>query len=450
MDKARAEKARAVALFRYAVISDAIEEGLTKKQKGVLVRHIAGRTHTGPDGKATTISRWTVDRWIRLWREGGFEALIPDERHIDPRTPQHLLDLAFALKKENPARTAAQVSQIIRTQYGDGPAERTLQTHFRRAGLLLPAEPASSPVPGRFETDAVNDLWIGDAMHGIKIGDGKTVLFAYIDDHSRFLVGYRWVRREDTIRAESALRPAIMSRGIPKGCYLDNGSPFVDAQLKQTLGKLGVRLIHTPPGQPRGRGKIERFFRTVRDQFLVEVTPDEFQDMEKLNRAFTAWVETVYHPRIHSETGQSPQERWQVSIQAGTKPRYLEAELVRQAFLWSEWRTVMKTATIQLGSNIYQVDEALVGRKIEVRYDPFDLTTLDVYLGGKPYGPAIPHVLRAQVHKRARPDETTITATKATGISYLHTITTRHEQKLGTGITFAPAETTANNERKAA
>ena len=124
---------------------------------------------------------------------------------------------------------------------------------------------------GRFEAAAPNLLWTGDALHGPAVDGRKTYLFAFINDHSRLLVGYRWGLGEDTLRLEAALRAGLAARGVPAALYVDNGSAFVSKQLERACAVLGVRLIHSRPGQPAGRGKIERVFRTVREQFLVEL-----------------------------------------------------------------------------------------------------------------------------------------------------------------------------------
>ena len=119
---------------------------------------------------------------------------------------------------------------------------------------------------------------------------------------------------EDTIRLAAALRPALGSRGIPAHAYVDNGSAFVDTWLLRACAKLGIKLIHSQPRRPEGKGKTERFFRTVRDQFLVELTEERaarIADLAELNKLFTAWTETVYHVRVHSETGQPPLARWE-------------------------------------------------------------------------------------------------------------------------------------------
>src|SRR5262249_57768846 len=126
------------------------------------------------------------------------------------------------------------------------------------------------------------------------------------------VMGARFGFSEDTVRLAAALRPALASRGVPERIYVDNGSAFVDSWLLRACASLGIKLVHSAPGRPEGRGKIERFFRTVRDQFLAELTSEaaaKITGLDELNRLFTAWAETVYHARPHSETGAAPLPR---------------------------------------------------------------------------------------------------------------------------------------------
>ena len=232
----RANRARDIALFRYALIREAADEGLSTKQRGRLVRELADREHTGPFGQRIRISRVTIDRWILTWRRGGFEALLPSARSCEPRTERAVLELGAALKREVPARTAAQVSAILRACAGfDGsaPSARTLQRHFAR--LELNTRPDGQPPRafGRFEAAAPNERWTGDALHGPVIAGRKTYLFAFLDDHSRALVGYRWGHSEDTLRLEAALRHGLSSRGIPKIVYLD----YADLRIMPTSSR---------------------------------------------------------------------------------------------------------------------------------------------------------------------------------------------------------------------
>jgi putative transposase len=178
------DRPRAVGLFRYSLVRDALDPALTSRQRGALVRSLAAEDHLGPDGTWLRVSRNTLDRWIRLCRAGGFEALVPGGRRVTPRTPAGLLELAVALRCEEPSRTAAQIARVIAEAKGWSPSARTINRHLSRAGLpRRGAEP--SRVFGRFETTRANELWTGDALHGPTVAGRKTYLFAFIDDYVR-------------------------------------------------------------------------------------------------------------------------------------------------------------------------------------------------------------------------------------------------------------------------
>jgi len=436
-DAGRAERSRDVALFRYALIRQAADASLTTRQRGVLVRRLVADEHTGPTGTKVTVSRSSVDRWIKAWRTGGFDALLPSARHVQPLTDATVLELAAALKREVPARTAAQVAAILTEHTGTGvvPSARTLQRHFAR--LELNTRPDGNPPSafGRFEAAAPNERWTGDALHGPVIAGRKTYLMAFIDDHSRALVGYRWGHSEDMLALAGALRKGLSAKGIPQVVYLDNGAAMISKQLLRALAVLGIRLTHSRPGQPQGRGKIERVFRTVREQFLLELTApgalERVTDLAMLNELFTAWVETIYHQRVHSETGQAPLARF---LPAGPPPTPSPAQL-REAFLWSEHRAVTKTATVSLHGNTYEVDAALIGRTVELLFDPFDLTDIAVRYAGRDLGPAVPHVIGRHVHPNAKPTEQP--PAPVTGIDYLALVRDRHTQVLAQRVNYA-------------
>jgi putative transposase len=434
--RVRADRAQKVALWRYQLIREAADPAYSPRQRGKMVRAIAGAEHVGPFGQPVRVSRQSLDRWITVWRRGGFDALVPNLRQMAPRTPAEILDMAAALKRENPIRTTAQVTRILRQHLGWAPSESTILRHLTRLELAGPtASPAT--VYGRFEALHPNELWVGDALHGPKIAGRKTYLFAFLDDHSRLLVGHRFGLAEDTVRLAAALRPALASRGVPRSIYVDNGSAFVDAWLMRACAKLGIRLVHSTPGRPQGRGKIERFFRRVREQFLVELsTPDSAQlapDLLSLNRLFTAWCETVYHRDTHSETGQTPLARWQ----AGDPPRLPTAADLREAFLWETTRTVTKAATVSLHGNTYEVDGQLVRRKIELVFDPFDLTCIEVRLHGKPMGLAIPHRIDRHTHPKAKSEAPHHESPPTSGIDYLRLVDAAHHAELAQRVNYS-------------
>lgn len=427
------DRHRDIALFRYSLIREAADPALTPAERGRLVRYLASREHAGPHGDRVVVGRSTLDRWIRAWRAGGFDALVPQARSAEPKTPAPLLDLAVALKLEVPARTAAQVCRIIEADHGWAPSARTIQRHFARRGLNVRPDGRTPEAFGRFEAEVTNALWTGDALHGPVIGGRKVYLLAFIDDHSRLLVGYRWAHAEDTVRLEAALRAGLAARGIPGAIYVDNGSAFASKPLLRACASLGIRLTHSTPRRPEGRGKIERFFRTVRDQFLVEIAVTVPADLGELNRLCAAWVEGVYHRQVHSETGQAPFDRFDAGIVRLPTP----AEL-HEAFLWSETRVVTKVATVSLLGNTYQVDAALVGQRVELVFDPFDLTRIEVRLRDQPMGTAVPQHIGRHAHPQARPEVASIAPPTATGIDYLRLIEAERDRDLAAagGIDF--------------
>lgn len=422
------DRAQEIGVFRWRIVGEAADVSLSARERGALVRALAAREHLGPDGRWVRVSRNTLDRWIRAYREGGFDALVPAPRRVANRTPERLLELAVALRREQPARTAAQIERILVEAEGSAPTARTIQRHLAGAGLAWKGGQVARAL-GRFEAEFRNELWTGDALHGPLIDGRRTFLFCFLDDHSRVLCGYRWAAREDVLNASRALRAGIAARGVPKAVYVDNGSPFVSGQLLRATAVLGIRLIHSRPGRPEGRGKIERAFRTVRQQWLVELKDRPPASLEELNGLFQAWVESVYHRRAHSETGQAPLERF---LAAGA-PTVPSDRVLREAFRWSESRTVSKTGTVGLHGNSYELDPGLAGRRVELIFDPLELTEVEVRLDRRHAGLAVPLRIKRHVHPRAQPPSE---RAQPTGIDYLGLIRERRERELERRIDY--------------
>lgn len=437
-DSARRVRAREVGLFRYALISEALDPALSTKQRGRLVRAVAAQSHPGPFGTPVQVSRPSLDRWIRDYRAGGFAALVPAPRRVLAGTPAHVLELAVALKTEAPDRTAAQVAVVLAAHGGFAPSPRTLQRHFAAAGLTR-SRPDGAPLAvfGRFEAERPNVRWVGDALHGPLVAGRKAILIAFLDDHSRAVVAARWGYSENAVALRQTLKIALGARGRPAQIYVDNGACFIDAGLRRACAVLGIKLTHSQPGKPSGRGKIERYFRTVRDQFLVEISADPGSagtcvgSLAELNALFTAWVEQVYHQRVHTETQAPPLQRF---LAAGP-PVPTPAALLTEAFRWGEWRTVTKTATVSLHGNHYEVDAALAGCKVELVFDPFDLSDIDVNHHGRGVGKAVPFRIGRHVHPKAQADIPPPGA--PTGIDYLRLVADRHTHALGEQLQYA-------------
>lgn len=424
------DPAEQVALFRYRLIAEAANPRLTPAERGRMVRGLARQAHQHPDGTTRTFSRGTLDRWIVAYQAGGLDGLRPVRRADAGRVRRHpeLLAEAAALRVERPTRSAAHIAEILRARHGITVSERTVRAHLARKGLdrvALAAEPAR--VFGRYEAERPNERWIADVLIGPFVphprvaGSKRAKLFVLVDDHSRLLIHGRWVGEENTRAGQDTLRAAIVRRGLPEQLYVDNGAPFANAALDRTCAVLGIRLIHSKPYKPQGRGKQERLNRLIRERFLIEAEQVGIVSLDALNDRFTAWAEQVCNTRVHAETRQTPIARWQ----AGGPPRAADPVLLAEAFRWSATRVVTKTATVSLAGNRYQVDPTLVGRRVELRYDPEDLTQLTVVADGATVGIATPQAIGRHTHpavpQAARPNP------EPTGIDYLGLVQAAHE-----------------------
>src|SRR6266436_722402 len=423
-----------IALHRWAVIAEAAGEQLTAGERGALARQIAARDHPHPDGSRRRYSRGTIDRWLRAWRAGGLDALRPSPRADTGVVRAHpeLFAEASALRLELPGRSAAQIASILFHRHGTKVSERTVRGQLRRAGLAREALAAEPRAYGRYEAAAPNERWITDVLVGPWVpfpkrdGSVRGRLFLIVDDHSRLLVDGRFYAQENARACQELLRRAITRRGVPQVLYCDNGAPFSNAWLARTCGVLGIRLVHSAPYSPEGRGKQERLNRYIREAFLAEATHQGIESLDQLNDLFAAWAGQVANRRVHAETGQAPIDRFE----KGGPPRQADAARLAEAFRWSVTRRVTRTATVPLEGNSYSVDPALTGRRAGLRYDPENLARIEVFPDGKPAGAAVPFVIGRHVHRAVAP---AVPPPAATGIDYLGLVAAAHEEEAGTG-----------------
>lgn len=431
----RTDPAEALALARYRVIAEVINPRLSGSERGHLVRHLAGQAHPQPDGTPRVYTRQTLDRWVRAYRERGLDGLKPQVRAdlgLVRRHPE-LLREAEDLRQELPARSAAQISAILLARHGLRVAERTLRQHLQRRGLQRAVLTSSAKAYGRFEATRPNEIWLGDVLvgpfvpHPREAGSQRAYLFVLVDDYSRLLLHGRWMVDQTTRAGQEVLRAAIQRRGLPERLYVDNGAPYANAALERTCAVLGVRLTHSRPYTPQGRGKQERLNRFLRERFLTEAEAVGITSFPELNDRFSAWAEQVCNTRVHAETGQTPISRF---LSQGPL-RAAEPSLLREAFRWSVQRQVTRTAAVSLAGSRYAVDPALVDRRVELRFDPEDLTRLDVYWEGHPAGQAIPYVVGRHVRRQIPPAEPP-PGSVTTGVDYLGLVLAAHDaQTLG-------------------
>jgi len=395
------ERNTEIALFRYGLISTLLFGTLAAGELERNLREIAAKTYRIPYSSRTKVGISTLRRYLKLYQQNGFDALRPDERadrHTPRAFPKTLLQKAIALREEQPDRTTAMIVNLLKRdpELKDQGFEalniHTLTTHLRQQGKTRRLLAQVSRSYKRFEREHTNSLWQGDSMVGPWLPDpgapGKkrrAHLFCFLDDHSRLVPYAEFFFDEALPRLERVLKVGILRRGLPKGLYVDNGKVYAAHQFEAACASLGIRKTHAAPYSPESKGKQERFFHTVRLQFMPEVETSEIATLAELNESFWAWLELIYHTTRHSETGQTPLERFQTGL---NEVRSADPEQLRKAFLWREIRKVRRDGRIELQGNTYQVPTHLSGQKIELRFDPFDLSNLELWFDGKNLGQA--------------------------------------------------------------
>lgn len=442
------DRSEALALWRYHLVAEALSPRLGARERGLIVRRIAGEEHTGPDGEPRLVSRNTLDRWIRAYRQHGLAGL-HDRRRSDTGTVRRrpdLLEEAARLRREQPARSAAHIADMLLARHGVRISERTLREQLARRGLARRELLRDTRTFGRYEAASPDERWIADVLVGPFVpfpkapGSVRARLFLLVDDHSRLVIGGRWAGDETLRTGQEVLHAAILRHGLPEILYTDNGAAYAGAELGRSCAMLGIRLVHSRPYMPQGRGKQERLNRVIRERFLLEAETVGIASLDELNDRFSAWVERWLNVRVHGGTGESPAVR-----HARAVPRHPDPELLRQAFLWSAQRRVSRTGTVSFEGNEYQVDAHLRGRRIDLRYRPEDLTTIEVWHEGRQHGHLVPLVIGRHVHPMAPPPPRPVI--EPTGIDYLGQVLEAHEAETTGSIAFRDLRASEEEDR---
>ena len=427
------------ALFRHGLIGHLVSAELNHGELTFELRRIARRYHRNEvKGRTEKVSLSSLRRWLAAFGRGGIEALKPGLRGdygTSRVIPEKWVLLAVALREEVPTRTARVLVEIMSRLEGcPGIKPATLERVLRRLGKTRKQIGKPKERIRRWSAKFVNELWQGDATDGVWLPDprnpgGKkklTHLYCWIDDVSRMIPHGEFFFDEKLPRMERTLKLGILRRGRPHRCYTDNGHVYRATQYKAALADLDIKAIHSRVYKPRGRGKIERFFRTVQNDFYPEVEKAGIQTLSALNEAFWAWVECIYHQRVHSETKKTPLDAYRDGLQ---RVRPSDPVRVARAFLWRFERKVTTNGFISLLGNRYSLDMSWCHRTIEVRCDPFDLSRLEVYEDGRP-------TARATVRKLHRGhclelDPLTLPpAPEPTGINFLDALRREHRAHL--------------------
>lgn len=399
-------KAEKIALFRYGVIASLVLEPLPRGELTRRAQEIAAHPFDIPDSKRRSISVDTLLDWALRYRNGGFEALAPRPRQDRGKsrtiTPQ-LADLIERLKRENPHRTGATLLRELALSAGQNTAEISASTLYRflKQRGLSERQLLAPQAHKKFEAQHSNQIWQSDMLYGPYVqrpGGGKmqALLHAILDDASRLIPHAQFYTTQGLDACLDCLRLAVASRGAPIRLYMDNAKIYRSTQLARIAASVGMLIVHTPPYQPEGRGKIERFFRSCREQFLNNLDRKPTLTLEQLNERLWAWLD-VYHRTEHSSLGTTPLLRWQRDIE---HIRQLPpATDFRRLFFHRLDRVVRRDCTFLLHSRYYEAPPHLVGETIEARFDPLDPAGVEIYFQGQMQGVArlVDPVVNAQL-----------------------------------------------------
>ena len=382
MSDAPCDRAHEIALFRYGLIADLLRLEPGSKGLYAQIEQKAAGTYTIPGSQRTRVAAETLRDWLKRYRRGGFEALLPRpraDRGQSRSLPPEVAEVLLEIKEANPALSVQLVIREAR-QRPQVPEDlplpaATVHRLLARHGLMdkPPGDPGDAD-RRRFAFQQAGELWMSFCLHGpsVALGDRtrrKTYLIAFIDDATRVIPYCAFALAENTRAFLPVLKQALLRRGLVQRLYVDNGANYRSRHLALVCAKLGIALIHARPYRPQGKGKIERWFKTVRAQLLTRLRPEDSESLGALNRRLWAWVEGEYHHSPHRGlAGVTPLEQW---AQSAEQVRFPEPGLdLDDLFLFEAQRKVQKDRTVSLNGVVYEVDAALIGETVTLRFDP--------------------------------------------------------------------------------
>jgi putative transposase len=361
-----------IALCRYKLLSPVLAE--TSRNRNAYFRDVSLKEHVFPGRGATTVAPATLKSWLKAYNKDGFDGLIPKARN-DKGRPRRLGEQELSAIRGKcrafPNWTVQKLYEDLQAndQLGHPPiCYNSLLRIIGRENLLPSA--SRKDVRKRFEMDAVNDMWICDFMHGpeVELKNGRTaksILCAVIDDHSRVIVGAAFSTQETVSTLTVVLKTAFETHGLPRRLYVDNGAAFSSELLLLACARTKISLSHSKPYDSPSRGKIERFFRTVRDRFLSGLSKNV--TLDEINEAFDLWLKEDYHNKVHGGIDGAPMDRYRASLNHVEIRRLNRGEL-DEAFLAQHERIVNNDATISFKGKIYEVPSAYIRQRIEIRH----------------------------------------------------------------------------------
>lgn len=370
-----------IALFRFGIIAPVLHDSSMGQTR--YFKAMAQKVFDVPRYGRKKFNWKTFKSWLRKYRRQGFDGLKPKTRA--DKGESRIVDeyLAQVIRHKFDEFPRLPVSGLYRMLIDEGliqagsPCEATLRKYIDDQHLKPKVERLKPRK--KFEKPHINDLWLSDFMHGqhfnIDNRQRKLFLCGIIDDHSRVLVACRWTLHENTAALELALKDALLTYGLPHMLYCDNGAVYVSSHLQLVCARLGIALVHSKPYDSPSRGKIERFWRTVRQGFLPLVHRKQNYSLHQFNQLFADWLDKQYHRRIHHGIAQTPLDRYFADAE-NTPLRRIEQHELELHFYQTYQRKVKNDATVSVNAVLFELPAKYIGAKVELRHptgQPFDL-----------------------------------------------------------------------------
>lgn len=405
-----------LALFRLMVLGPlASRSELKRGEIKSVIRDLAQKSYDIPDSNRCRLSEETIQRWYYAWRRGGIDALAPKKRndHGTTRLSQEVAQQVLLCKQDNPARSIRSLIYFLEKKgivAGGTLSRATVHRFLQKQKLSKRLPPDVRTIERRaFVAKHAGDIWHGDVMHGpaiqTKSGMRKTYLVSLIDDASRFIVHSAFCFGETALDIENVLKQAVLKYGLPHRLIVDNGAAYRAESLQAICARLEIRLIYCKPYEPEGKGKLERFHRTFREQFINEILIDKINGIDDLNARLWAWLEQVYHARAHGGLNKNtPRNRWREDL-IHIRQLGFRSEKIDDIFNHRIMRTVRRDGTISWEGKKFEVMHGLADRKIILVIDPHTNTAVraESELGDN-YGAVVLLDPHANLHrKRQRP-----------------------------------------------
>ena len=368
-----------IVLFRISVLGTLTSRlDLNHGEIKQMTHDIAKQEYIIPGSNRTHISARTIERWYAKWKKHGPEGLSPKFRKDKglSKITKQVKKRIIELKSENMCRS---VNTLLALMFDEGYGKLPRSSVHRLLKQSQLSHRVVSDAPNierrQFEARKAGDIWYSDVMHGPMIArDGKAqkaYLVSYMDDASRLLTHTEFCWDEQATSIEYVLKEAVMRRGLPKRLIIDNGSAYRSGSLTGICARLDIRLIFCRPYEPEGKGKLERWHRTVRAQFLNELNPKHIGTIDDLNDRLHAWIQEVYHQRKHGGLNQmSPLERFRLDIPHTRRLGDL-AKHIDEIFYHRKERSVNKTGVITFQGKLFEVPYRYAAQKVHLVFDPY-------------------------------------------------------------------------------